>query len=183
MLMFHILFFIMVILLQANHKNPTLISTNFHEQTQCHLPHTVCRSTYHKDVKNSLNPAGLTLPVSLMVCHMYNAWVQYENYQFRNVNPSVLPNREGSSKECLACISISKHLQWHLIVCQMPAHLSESTTSVPRENLGVPLHHFIPGANLMWTCTICPMLITHVLLYRPHCVALCIWFDLLFVLR
>lgn len=49
--------------------------------------------------------------------------------------------------------------------CQIEPRISDSeTVAVPWGDMGFPSHHFIPGIDLMWTWTICPVLIAHVLL-------------------
>ena len=90
----------------------TLISTNFPEQTQCHLlqMQILLSSSTEKFIKTPWLCPYLS---SLMACHMHNAWESYKFIDFVMRTHLCHKTQRGCCKYSLAFISISKWIHSH----------------------------------------------------------------------
>lgn len=145
----------------------TLISTNFPEQTQCHLPQMqiLLSSSTEKFIKT---PWPYPYLSSLMACRMHNVWVSYKITDFVERIHLCYKTQTGivntlwhafQFQSGNTCIKSPDQ------TCQSEPWSSDSkAVAASWGDSGFPPYHFILCIDLMWTWTICPVLIAHVLL-------------------
>lgn len=99
----------------------------------------------------------------LMACCMHNAW---ERYKITEFVMRIHLRYKSPRSHIHFNFKVHTPAQSHLIKHIKLKHESVTVRPwrPPRGDMGFPSHHFIPAIDLMWTWTICPALIAHVLL-------------------